>query len=188
MPFSELPTGWLSWAKFLSRMNLTPVYLPSGRTSLFHARVMRPRTLRSAPWGATQLRSFNDAMRKKTGIMALRILLIFIVALFAVSAMRATASPAGESGYRVTKTIPVGGDEGWDYVTVDSAARRVYVSHGSHVVVLDADSGAVVGDVPDTPGVHGIAIAADLGRGFTRMAASTQRQFLISRLSRRLAL
>jgi len=50
--------------------------------------------------------------------------------------MRATASPAGESGYRVTKTIPVGGDEGWDYVTVDSAARRVYVSHGSHVVVL----------------------------------------------------
>ena len=106
-------------------------------------------------------------MRKKTGIMALRILVIFIVALFAVSAMRATASPAGESGYRVTKTIPVGGDEGWDYVTVDSAARRVYVSHGSHVVVLDADSGAVVGDVPNTPGVHGIAIAADLGRGFT---------------------
>jgi DNA-binding beta-propeller fold protein YncE len=57
----------------------------------------------------------------------------------------------------------VGGDEGW----VDSAARHVYVSHGSHVVVLDADSGAVAGDIPDTQGVHGIAIAADLGRGFT---------------------
>ena len=46
-------------------------------------------------------------------------------------------------------------------------ARHVFVSHGSHVVVLDADSGAVVGDIPDTQGVHGIAIAADAGRGFT---------------------
>jgi YVTN family beta-propeller protein len=74
--------------------------------------------------------------------------------------------PAAD-GYHVTKTIQVGGDEGWDYVGVDSAARRVYVSHGSHVVVLDADSGKVVGDIPDTQGVHGIAIAPDAGRGFT---------------------
>src|SRR6202171_5625057 len=117
--------------------------------------------------GCNLIKEFNDAMRKTTGFVVLRTLLIFVVALFAVSVMRAPASRAGESGYRVTKTIPVGGDEGWDYVTVDSAARRVYVSHGSHVVVLDADSGRVVGDVPDTPGVHGIAIAADLGRGFT---------------------
>src|SRR5215467_7460791 len=71
------------------------------------------------------------------------------------------------AGYHVVKTLPVGGDEGWDYVAVDSAGRRVYVSHGTHVVVLDADSGAVVGDIPDTQGVHGIAIASDLGRGFT---------------------
>ena len=78
----------------------------------------------------------------------------------------ATAAPAG-SGYHVIKTVPVGGDGGWDYVYVDSAARRVYVSRGTHVVVLDADSYAVVGDIPDTQGVHGIAIASDLGRGFT---------------------
>lgn len=78
------------------------------------------------------------------------------------------ASPqAGSSGYHVAKTIAVAGDEGWDYLTVDSDARRVYISHGSHVVVLDADSGSVVGDIPDTQGVHGIAIASDLGRGFT---------------------
>jgi DNA-binding beta-propeller fold protein YncE len=76
------------------------------------------------------------------------------------------AQSAGE-GYRVTKTISVAGDEGWDYVTVDSDARRVYVSHGSHVVVLDADSGKVVGDIPDTQGVHGIAIVSDAGQGFT---------------------
>ena len=78
----------------------------------------------------------------------------------------ATPAPAG-SGYHVIKTVPVGGDGGWDYVYVDSAARRVYVSRGTHVVVLDADSYAVVGDIPDTQGVHGIAIASDLGRGFT---------------------
>src|SRR5262249_15749603 len=68
--------------------------------------------------------------------------------------------------YHLTKTISIPGDEGWDYVSVDSSARRVYVSHGSHVVVLDADSYKVVGDIPDTQGVHGIAIAGDLGRGF----------------------
>ncbi len=79
----------------------------------------------------------------------------------------ADSPKAGDSGYKVVKTIPIPGDEGWDYVAVDSAARRVYVSHGSHVVVLDADTDAVVGDILDTQGVHGIAIASDLGRGFT---------------------
>lgn len=80
---------------------------------------------------------------------------------------RAAEPAAGSSGYHVAKTITVAGDEGWDYVTVDSDAHRVYVSHGSRVVVLDADSGAVTGEIPDTQGVHGIALAADLGRGFT---------------------
>jgi DNA-binding beta-propeller fold protein YncE len=73
---------------------------------------------------------------------------------------------AGASGYHVSKTIPVGGEGFWDYITVDADARRVYVSHGTHVVVLDADTQAVVGDIPDTQGVHGIAIASDAGRGF----------------------
>jgi DNA-binding beta-propeller fold protein YncE len=64
------------------------------------------------------------------------------------------------------KTIPIGGEGRWDYCVVDSAARRLYVSHGTHVVVLDADSGAVVGDIPNTLGVHGVALATDLERGF----------------------
>lgn len=77
------------------------------------------------------------------------------------------ASPApGSSGYHVTKTVPVPGDEGWDYLNVDPDARRVYISHGSHVVVLNADTYAIEGDIPDTQGVHGIALAPDLGRGF----------------------
>jgi YVTN family beta-propeller protein len=77
------------------------------------------------------------------------------------------AAESAEEGYRVTQTISVPGDEGWDYIAVDSVARRVYVTHGTHVVVLDADSGKVIGDIPDTQGVHGVAFATDAGRGFT---------------------
>src|SRR6266481_4323393 len=88
-----------------------------------------------------------------------------LAALSAVAFSRAAAKP-GASGYHVIKTVSVPGDEGWDYVYVDSDARRVYVSRGTHVVVVDADTYAVVGDIPDTQGVHGIAIAPGLGRGF----------------------
>ncbi len=69
-------------------------------------------------------------------------------------------------GFHVVKRIPIPGQGSWDYVTVDEKARRLYVSHGTQVEVLDIDSGAVVGKIPDTLGVHGIAIAPDLGRGF----------------------
>jgi hypothetical protein len=90
---------------------------------------------------------------------------LVLFSLLTVIAPQPAQSAAGD--YRVTQTIAVGGDEGWDYVAIDSAARHVFVSHGTHVVVLDADSGKVVGDIPDTQGVHGIAIASDAGRGFT---------------------
>jgi DNA-binding beta-propeller fold protein YncE len=86
------------------------------------------------------------------------------------------AAPAGPSGYQVAKTIPIAEDGFWDYVAVDSEARRIYVSHATKVVVLDADSFAVAGEIPDTLGVHGIALAPDFGRGFTsngRAATST---------------
>ncbi|MEK6371681.1 MAG: YncE family protein [Acidobacteriota bacterium] len=66
----------------------------------------------------------------------------------------------------VVRHIPIGGAGGWDYVTVDAAARRVYQSHSDRVVVIDADKGTVVGTILNTPGVHGVAIAADLNRGF----------------------
>jgi len=73
---------------------------------------------------------------------------------------------AAATGYHITGEIQIGGEGGWDYLTVDSAARRLYVSHGTHVAVVDLDTNKVVGDIPDTPGVHGIAIAPELGRGF----------------------
>jgi YVTN family beta-propeller protein len=85
-----------------------------------------------------------------------------------LAALAVTSAGAAEpTGYHLLKTIPVPGDGGWDYVTVDDAARRVYVSHATQVDVLDADSGAIKGKIPDTPGVHGIAVAPDPGRAFT---------------------
>src|SRR5258708_7239443 len=78
----------------------------------------------------------------------------------------ATALAAAGPGYKVINTYKVGGDGGWDYLTADSSARRLYVSRATHVIVLDLDSGKTVGDIADTPGVHGIALAPELGRGF----------------------
>jgi YVTN family beta-propeller protein len=66
----------------------------------------------------------------------------------------------------VTKTYKLGGEGGWDYLTLDSASRRLYISRATHVMVIDADSGKPVGDIPGTPRVHGIALAPELGRGF----------------------
>jgi YVTN family beta-propeller protein len=68
--------------------------------------------------------------------------------------------------YQVTKKIPIPGQGSWDYLAVDEGARRLYVSHGTQVEVLDVDSGAIVGKIENTQGVHGIAIAPDIGHGF----------------------
>lgn len=75
--------------------------------------------------------------------------------------------PGGPSGYHLTKKTVLGGEGGWDYLTVDSKARRVYISHATHVLVVDADTSAVIGDIPNTNGVHGIALATDMDKGFT---------------------
>jgi DNA-binding beta-propeller fold protein YncE len=86
-------------------------------------------------------------------------------AMFFISFL-ATFSAAADSSYHVLKTYKLGGEGGWDYLTLDSASRRLYISRATHVIVIDADSGKPVGDIPDTPGVHGIALAPELGRGF----------------------
>src|SRR5580658_9915353 len=77
-----------------------------------------------------------------------------------------TLATAAGPGYHVIKTYKLGGEGGWDYLNLDSSSRRLYISRATHVIVIDADSGKPVGDIPDTPGVHGIALAPELGRGF----------------------
>jgi DNA-binding beta-propeller fold protein YncE len=80
--------------------------------------------------------------------------------------LASSVSSWAEGSYHIIKKIPVPGTGGWDYLIVDEAARRLYVSHATQVEVLDIDSGAIVGKIPNTLGVHGIAIAPELGRGF----------------------
>jgi len=86
-------------------------------------------------------------------------LILFLLA-YSVSAL--AASP----NYAVIKKVPIPGNGSFDYLAVDGSGRRLYVSHGTQVEVLDIDSLALVGSIPKTPGVHGVAIAPESGRGF----------------------
>ena len=69
--------------------------------------------------------------------------------------------------YRLVAEIPIAGEGGWDYLTVDTASHRLYLSHATKVVTIDTATDKVTGEIADTPGVHGIALAPGLGRGFT---------------------
>ena len=81
----------------------------------------------------------------------------------------ALANPP-EGGYHLLKKYELGaapgGKEYWDYITFDASTRRLYISHNTEVKVVDADSGAIIGSIPDLKRVHGIALVPDLGRGF----------------------
>src|SRR6267378_6081902 len=87
--------------------------------------------------------------------------------LFSLLSFWSAAACRAEGPYHLIKEIPVGGDGGWDYVSVDSQARLLYVSHGTKVVVIDLKKNEVAGEVADTPGIHGFAVAPELGRGFS---------------------
>jgi DNA-binding beta-propeller fold protein YncE len=89
------------------------------------------------------------------------------LAITAILCLGALAGLQAQDGpYHAGSAIAIGGDGGWDYLQIDAAAHRLYVSHATHVVVIDTQGGKVAGDIPDTPGVHGVAIATYLGRGF----------------------
>jgi DNA-binding beta-propeller fold protein YncE len=86
----------------------------------------------------------------------------------APAAPPAAAKTATEATtWKVLRTFAVGGDGGWDYVAIDSEARRLYVPRANRVLVLDADTGKQTGEIADTAGVHGVALAPQFGRGFT---------------------
>ncbi len=93
---------------------------------------------------------------------------LFVVALgTSGSAVIRAKTLVAPSDYRMVKKIPLGGDGGWDYLLIDPATHRLYISRSTHVMVVDVDSGKVVGDIPNTPGVHGIALVPELNKGFT---------------------
>jgi len=87
------------------------------------------------------------------------------LALFVVL-VASLAVAGGAPTFEVKSRITLGGEGGWDYLTADSANHRVFISRGTHVMVVDVPSGKVIGDIPNTPGVHGIALVPELGRGF----------------------
>jgi len=94
-----------------------------------------------------------------------------VVTAFAVGG--APASPRLEPPYHLIRRVVLGGQGKWDYLTMDPVGRRVFIAHGTEVLVVNADSGSVVGKIPDTPGVHGIALAQSLGRGFISNGADS---------------
>ncbi|HVB55046.1 MAG TPA: hypothetical protein VNE63_01265 [Candidatus Acidoferrales bacterium] len=71
-----------------------------------------------------------------------------------------------DSGYRVLRTFHLGGEGRWDYVTVDPAAKRIYIPRSTHVMVVDQESGKVIGDIPGLNEIHGVAVAPEFNRGF----------------------
>ena len=89
-------------------------------------------------------------------------MLTFILVLLAGALAGHAAEP-----YRFLREIPIAGEGGWDYLSVDAENHRLYVSHGSSVVVIDTVKDEVVGEIADTPGVHGFVFAPELGRGFS---------------------
>lgn len=86
--------------------------------------------------------------------------------LFSCGLFIAVNAVAASPGYHLTGKIQIGGQGFWDYLSIDSNTRRLYVSHDSYVAVVDLNTDQVVANIPDTPGVHGIALAPELGRGF----------------------
>ena len=91
-----------------------------------------------------------------TGVMAFSALL---------AAIAATAAPA--VNYHLARTVVLGGDGGWDYLTYDAAGKRLFITRGTRVMVVDPVAGKAIGEIANTPGVHGVALAQDQGKGFT---------------------
>jgi YVTN family beta-propeller protein len=94
-----------------------------------------------------------------------------LIALLFVSMIQTSHA---QSTYKFIKSIPIGGEGGWDYLSIDAKARKLYVSHATKIVVVDLTQDKVVGEISDTPGVHGFAIAEDLNRGFSSNGAESR--------------
>ena len=106
-----------------------------------------------------------------SGLLCCSTILVICGLLGSPGAFRAAPQ---NSGYRLIRTIPLGGTGEWDYVTVDSDARRIYIPRSTHIMVLDEGSGKVVGDIEGMNDLHGVAVAPEFNRGFATGNKSEQ--------------
>jgi DNA-binding beta-propeller fold protein YncE len=104
--------------------------------------------------------------------LGLRAAAIAFAALAAAGTARAQDS-SNVGGYHVTRRYTLGAEGGWDYIIADAAHGHLYVSRGTHVMVVSLQDGSVVGDIPNTPGVHGIAFEHENHHGFTSNGRDT---------------
>ena len=95
----------------------------------------------------------------------------FVAALFVI--LSTILCSQENPGYKVSSKVLIGGEGFWDYLYADSPARQLYLSHGDHVVVVNMDDLKVIGDIPKTDGVHGIAVAPEFNHGFTSNGRSS---------------
>jgi DNA-binding beta-propeller fold protein YncE len=105
-------------------------------------------------------------MRKRTIVLMTGTLFVLVGLFLAPGFERGVSARPGASGYHIIKTIPIGGTEGWDYLTMDSDARILYVSRQNHLDAVNVDTGAVVGKVTGLGGTNGLLPVPELGRGF----------------------
>lgn len=103
--------------------------------------------------------------------LALGLALPFAILLLAGVA-RTAPQAAGPSGYHLVNTFKLGGNGGWDYLTVDPATHRLFISRSTHFMVVDVTQGKIVGDIPDTQRAHGVALAPEFNRGYTTNGGS----------------
>ena len=104
----------------------------------------------------------HSSLPKSAVEVRMRSILLTVGCLFVL----ATAA-AAEQNYKLVTEIPIGGEGGWDILTIDSAAHRLYLSHSTKVVVVDLEQNAVAGEIVDTPGVHAFLAVPELNRGFS---------------------
>src|SRR6266851_8168530 len=91
----------------------------------------------------------------------------FGILTLSVLGVASVPAQGADGPYHFLKEIPVGGEGGWDYLSIDGGARRLYVSHATKVVVIDLEQETVAGEIADTPGINGFAPAPELQRGFS---------------------
>jgi DNA-binding beta-propeller fold protein YncE len=94
-------------------------------------------------------------------------LALLLFSLFAAAHLPAAPQSTGGSGYHLIKKVKLGGTGGWDYLEVDPATHRLFISRGTHYIVVDPDQGKIIGDIPGSQRAHGIAFANEFNKGFT---------------------